>query len=176
ASFPAKTPDLWEHLAHGRAITQLGFSAITPTGSQTWLFDLVCYKLYGILGGTGLVVCKALLMSVLAFVMLRLAAAGRNWWIPIFCVSLALLTLGIRLKLQPTLVSYLFLMLMFWWLRPRENESTYTLPRWPILVLFVLWANMDSWFLLGLAVFGLIEIGRILDGNTSVKALAGVAL
>src|SRR5262249_4254338 len=63
-----------------------------------------------------------------------------------------------------------------WWLRPRENESTHTLPRWPILVLFVLWANMDSWFLLGLAVFGLIEIGRILDGNTSVKALAGVAL
>ena len=140
------------------------------------MFDLLCYKLYGILGGTGLVILKALLIGVLAVVMLRLAATSRNWWIPIFCTSLALLTLGIRLKLQPALVSYVFLTLMLWWLRPRENESSHFLPRWPILVLFVIWANMDAWFLLGLGVFALVELGRILDKQTSVKALAGVAL
>src|SRR5262249_42501400 len=106
ASFPAKTPDLLAHLAHGRSIAQSGFSGIASTDSQSWLFDLLCYKLYGILDGTGLVILKALLIGVLAVVMLRLAATSRNWWIPIFCTSLALLTLGIRLKLQPALVSY----------------------------------------------------------------------
>jgi hypothetical protein len=175
ASFPAKNPDLWAHLATGKSLAQSGFLT-SGAGNPSWLFDVICYELYVVLGGAGLVILKALLICALAVVLLRLSAIRRSWWIPIFCTSLAMLTLGIRLRLQPATVSYLFLGLAFWWLRPREDEKTHLLPRWPLWGLFLVWANLDSWFLLGLLVMALVEVGRILDGRTSIQALVGVCL
>jgi hypothetical protein len=175
ASFPAKDPNLYAHLAQGRSLTlQSLYSSESPT-NPSWLFDFVCFELYGVIGGTGLVIVKALLIGLLAVVLLRLAAIGRSWWIPIFCTSLAMLTLGIRLRLHPTMVSYLFLGLTLWWSRPRAKEADHFLPRWPLLVLFAVWANVDSWFTAGLVILALIQLGRILDRRTSFKALAGVA-
>jgi len=37
------------------------------------------------------------------------------------------------------------------------------LPHWPLVILFILWANMDSWFVLGLATVALVWLGRVLD-------------
>jgi hypothetical protein len=176
ASFPAKNPDLWAHLATGKSIAKSGSFFTSSFGNSSWLFDLICYELYVVLGGTGLVILKASLMGALAVVLLRLSAVGRNWWIPIFCTSLALLTLGMRLRLQPAIVSYLFLGLTYWWLRPRGNEGAHLLPRWPLLGLFLVWANLDSWFVLGLAVMALVEVGRVLDGRTSIQSLVGVCI
>jgi tetratricopeptide (TPR) repeat protein len=175
ASFPAKDPNLWAHLAQGRDLTLKSLFGSESRPSPYWLFDFVCYQLYGVIGGTGLVVVKALLIGLLAAVLVRLAAIGRAWWIPIFCTSLAMLTVGIRLRLQPMMVSYVFLGLTLWWSRPREKEADCFLPRWPLLVLFSFWANVDTWFIAGPVIFALIQVGRILDGRSSIKALAGVA-
>src|SRR5262249_55917530 len=138
-----------------------------PWINQTWLYDLLCYGLYSALGGAALVFAKALLVVGLALVLLRLSQAGPGWWIPAFCTALALVAMSTRLLLQPATVSYLFLALTLWFLRDRRqvaaNRPPPLLPPWPLLVLFVVWANMDRWFVLGLGTVALVWLGQILD-------------
>ena len=182
ASFPARNSDLWLHLAQGRLLAR-GEHSFTdpplPPGlpvNHSWLYDLLCYGLYAVLGGTGLVLFKALLVVGLALLLLRLSRAGPGSSLkrlPVFCTALALLAMGTRLLLQPATVSYLFLALALWFLRPRResgrrgvgesgvedktpNTLTPWLPPWPVLVLFAVWANMDSWFVLGLLTVALV--------------------
>src|SRR5216683_902235 len=61
ASFLARNSDVWFHLATGRLVAQGQFSfgadpfAYTTQGiywaCHSWLFDLVFYELYGLVGG-----------------------------------------------------------------------------------------------------------------------------
>ncbi len=172
ALFPARNSDLWMHLAAGRArgedLARGVFSLGTdfPAG-RTWLYDLVCYGLYSALGGPGLVLVKALLVVGLALVVLRLSRAGPGWCVPAACTCLALLAMSTRLLLQPATVSYLLLALTLWALRPRGDAAAHRppllLPPWPLLVLFVVWVNVDGWFVLGLATVALVWLGEVLD-------------
>ncbi|HZT81070.1 MAG TPA: hypothetical protein VFA26_12640, partial [Gemmataceae bacterium] len=173
ASFPARNSDLWAHLAAGRLLAGGDLSAATapppaPEGGvgQGWLYDLVSFAAYSAFGGAGLVVCKALLVAGLALVLLRLSWAGQGWWWPAVCTTLALLAMSTRLLLQPATVSCLFLALALWFVRPRGETSAGPLPLlppWPLLVLFAVWANVDGWFLIGLAVVALDGLGQLAD-------------
>jgi tetratricopeptide (TPR) repeat protein len=190
ASFPARNSDLWGHLASGRQLAQDGLSFGTASRlpedlsvTPTWLSDLLGYGLYEVLGGPGLVFAKALLAAGLALLLLRVSWAGREWWVPAACTALALLAMSPQLLPQPATVSYLLLALTLWFLRPRGPIPAGTsgepsgargedparqagptwLPPWPLLPLFVLWANLDPWFVLGLAAVLLVSLGGALD-------------
>jgi hypothetical protein len=189
ASFPARNSDLWIHLATGRSLLQGSGPPDTNTplappllASHTWLYDLLCYGLYAVLGGPGLVLVKALLVVGLALVLMHLSGGGRGWWLPAVCTALALLAMSTRLLLQPATLSYLLLALTFWLLRDRgirrNNDPSLAGAAawwrslasasglwscWPLLILFVLWVNLDSGFLLGLATVALVELGLLLD-------------
>jgi hypothetical protein len=187
-SFPARNTDLWMHLAAGRSADLLA--------GRTWLYALVCYGLYSVAGGAGLVFLKALLVVGIGLLLWRLSRTGSDWWVPAVCTALALLAMSLRLLLQPATVSYFLLALALWLVRPRPRpqvrstgEGTDTqapgasegnptqarsaskgtppgpawLPPWPLLVLFVVWANVDSWFVLGLGTVALVWLGRLLD-------------
>jgi hypothetical protein len=162
-SFPARNSDLWMHLAAGRQLAQGGWAS----AGAGWLYALVSYDIYSALGGTGLVVAKALVVVGVGLVVLRLCRAGAGWSAAVFCTALALLAMSVRLLLQPATVSYLFLALTLWCLRERkpdaEGRSPRLLPPWPLLVLFVVWANADGWFVLGLATVALVGLGQGLD-------------
>ena len=172
ASSVARNSDLWMHLAKGRRLVQSAhpFGTNFPlasgiTGSQSWLYDLVCYGLYSVFGGAGLVLGKALVVVALAVLLLRLSRSGLGEWVPVFCTALALLVMSVRLLLQPATLSYFFLALVLWfvWKRGAANRSSALLPPWPLLVLFVVWVNVDGWFLLGLGVAALVWLGQVLD-------------
>jgi hypothetical protein len=164
ASFPARNGDLWMHLAAGRAL--VGGGPRLPDGNG-WAFDLLSYGLYSAVGGTGLVLLKALLAAGLALLLTRLGWAGRGWAVPAFCAALALLAMSPRLLVQPATVSYVFLAVALWLLRDGEGvvarRPPPLLPPWPLAVLFLAWANSDGWFLLGLGVLGLLWLGRAID-------------
>jgi hypothetical protein len=162
ASFPARNTDLWAHLAAGR---DLAGGAFPSAAGNTWLYDLTSYLLYQALGGPGLVLGKAVLVVGIALVLLRLSRAGPGWWVPAFCTGLALLAMSTRLLLQPATVSYLFLALTLWFLWSAEEGPKTALPPWPLILLFVVWANTDTWFVLGLAVVALAYLGQALDGT-----------
>jgi Flp pilus assembly protein TadD len=179
ASFPAQNSDLWMHLAAGQHLTHGEVAAITDPDlpvSHTWLYDLLSFGLYQALRGPGLVVLKALLVTGLALLLLRLSRIGPGWWLPAFCTALALLAMSTRLLLQPATVSCLFLALALWltsdildsgspiadlssdWQSPIGNRNFLLL-----LLLFAVWTNSDSWFVLGLGTVALVYLGRVLD-------------
>ena len=64
--------------------------------SHSWLVDLLAYGVYQALGGTGLVLAKALLVAALAFLLVQLSRVGRSWWLAVFCTALALLAMQFR--------------------------------------------------------------------------------
>jgi hypothetical protein len=166
ASFPARNSEIWIHLARGRLLAQEGFSTATAINLY-WLYDLLIFGVYSAAGGTGLVVGKAFVVVGLALVMLRLSRFGQGWWLPAFCTALALLAMSTRLLVQPATISCLFLALALWALREHPDNPGIRLPSLlapvSLLALFLLWANIDVWFILGMAIVTLIWLGRILD-------------
>jgi tetratricopeptide (TPR) repeat protein len=193
ASFPVRNTDFWMHLASGRLIAQGQFHFGTDPFSymteglywtnHNWLYDLLLYGFVNLLGGPEsplagglLVIFKALLLSFLAWVMVQTRRHGQSMWAPVFCTALAFLAMSPRLLLQPTLVSYLFLGLTLYILqKPRHLEigqrqaakhrSPLTIYWW-LLPLFMLWANLDIWFLLGPATLGLFLLGQVVQQLT----------
>lgn len=182
ASFPARNSDVWLHLARGRLLAHGQVPATTDPdlafdvwGNQTWLYDLFCYVCYAVSGGAGLVVAKALVAAGIALLLLWQSRSTPSWYVPALCTSLALLTMSKYLALQPATVSYFFLALALAFLRPTtaaENESPPPLLSWRLLLLFVVWANVDRWFLLGLLVVALVWLGEILDVAFAAGAAA----
>jgi hypothetical protein len=195
AAFPARNTDLWLHLATGRALVEGTYHfGVDPFAYTTqdvywvnhaWLFDLIVYGVYRALGGAGLVFLKALLLAGLAAVLLRVANFRGSRAVAAMTVSLALVALGSRLQLQPVVVSYLFLALTLLSLQRIEaslantdSDTTHRSPLtthhhvkhisrngWPLLLLFALWVNLDSWFLLGPLAVALDGLGRWLDST-----------
>jgi hypothetical protein len=165
ASFPARNSDVWAHLSAGRQLAS-GPGLFGTAAGPGWLYDLLSYGLYEAAGGPGLVFSKALLVVGLALVLLRLSQTQPGWWVPAVCTALAILAMSTRLLAQPATVSYLLLALTLWLLRSQGESAvgrTVPLVRWPLLALFVVWVNLDQWFVLGLATVALVWLGEVLD-------------
>jgi hypothetical protein len=171
ASFPARNSDFWFHLATGRLLAQRQFSFGTDPFCYTtqhiywachaWLFDLVLYGLRSWIGDAGLVALKALVVAALAGLLLRIRRPGSSTALPAVCTTLAILAISPRLLLQPTCLSYFFLGLTLWLLwRPQLHASQRF---WPLLLVFVLWVNVDEWFLLGPLLVALFWLGERLQ-------------
>lgn len=173
ASFPAYNPDFFRQLACGRLLAQgdyqFGVDPFTYTSDGTyqvnhsWLFALFSYGLYQIpnVGGIVLVALKAALLAVLAAVLLWVGRrAGQSLWIPAACTALAVLTISIRVYLQPICLSYLYLGLTLWIL-----TSGRAAPRrwWLLPPLFALWVNCDQWFFVGPLLVALYLLGELLQ-------------
>jgi hypothetical protein len=172
ASFIAVNSDFWLHLAAGRLIAQGRF----PLGSHPflytngpeywvhhgWLFDLLLYELHKLIGGAGLVLLKALLITALAGILLRMRRPESNVWVAVLCTALAVLTMSPALVLGPACLSLCLLSLTLWLLWfPRPNGSSPHWIRWAcLLLLLVLWVNLDGWFWLGLLLVGLFWIAE----------------
>jgi hypothetical protein len=190
-SAPARNSDVWLHLAAGRAVAdgswRFGpdpFSSIAdgPWVLHSWLWDLLTYGLFHLLGGPALIVGKALLVTILAAVLVRLGAAGRRLALPASCAALAVLSLGVRLPLQSICVSYLFLGLTLLLLEGgvRARRASEPAAWWraygPLLVLFALWVNLDGWFFLGPLTVALYLLGEALGSRRGAADLGGLAL
>jgi tetratricopeptide (TPR) repeat protein len=185
ASFPARNSDVWAHLAAGRALAQGDYqfgpapfahtTADTPWVNPSWLYDLLSYGVYEALGGVGLVGLKALLMMGLCGALLYLSARVDWHWAAV-CTALAVLAMGPYLALRPACVSYLFLGLTLWWLEKTVRSPAPADVRGalraslPLLGLFVLWVNLDEWFLLGPLAVGLYLLGAALGGRGQSRA------
>jgi tetratricopeptide (TPR) repeat protein len=177
ASFAVRNSDFWLHLASGRLLAEGRFPfgkdpfAFTTENhywaNHAWLFDLPLYLLYNRLGeqlgGPVLVVLKALLVSLLALVLLAVRRPDSRLGWPAACTLLAVLAMSPRLLLHSTCLSYFLLALTLWLLwRPLQQGASFgqQLRHYlPLLLLFVLWVNVDGWFLLGPLLAALFWLG-----------------
>ncbi len=173
ASFPARNSDLWFHLATGRLLANGQFSFGTDPFAYTtqhvywachsWLFDWTLYSLRGRIGDAGLIVLKALIVTALAGLLLRVRRPAGAAWLPAVCTTLAILAISPRLLLQPACLSYFLFGLTFWLLWRGQAQAS---PRyWPLLLVFVLWVNVDEWFLLGPLLAALFWLDERLQGQ-----------
>lgn len=200
ASYPVRNSDFWLHLAGGRLLAdgryQFGVDPFTYTSgpaywvNHAWLFDWLLYEVHQHLGDTLLVLGKAALIALLAALMLLLRRRAVGFALPVVGTLLALLALTPYLLLRSTLLSYVFFGLTLWLLwRPRRGASTWLrdgIHYAPLLLLFVIWVNFDSWFLLGPVAAGLFWLGDRLrpeatDGESMRRTpiwlwLAGLAV
>jgi hypothetical protein len=122
--------------------------------------------------GPGLVVLKALAVVGLALILYRIRTPDTSLWASGMCVLLALLALSPRLLLQPTILSFLLfaatLLILFRagvLASPRPDDADAYAPRalWLLPVLFVVWVNLDGWFVLGPITLLLCLLGQALQ-------------
>jgi hypothetical protein len=178
ASFLARNSDFWFHLATGRLLAggQFSFGAdpfAYTTGQvywvcHSWLFDLGLYGLHRVVGGAGLVVLKALLVTALAGLLLQVRRPGSSAVLPALFTTLTVLAMGPRLLLQPACVSYFLIGLTIWllWKTHTQTRPAVRLPSaWLLPLLFALWVNVDEWFLLGPILAALFWLGERLQGQ-----------
>src|ERR1700730_13382086 len=106
------------HLAAGRRLTQGERVFDTAPGlstgqllSTSWLYDVLSFGLYSLVGGAGLVLVKAFLVVGVALLLMRMSWARQGWWLPALCTALALLAMSNRVLLQPATLSYFFMAL-----------------------------------------------------------------
>jgi hypothetical protein len=194
-SFAIRNPDAFLHLATGRYLTEQGLGQVgvdpftyTAEGvlwvNSSWLFDLLVYWLYQLGQGPALAVARAVVVALLAVCILQTRPRGGSLWTSTAMLVLALLAMAMssRFLFQPTVVSYLLLAVTVYLLLRRpggadqgsaKTAKSFALfdPRfrslWLLPPLFMLWANLDGWFILGPLVVGLALVGE------AVEALIG---
>ena len=176
ASTPARNSDLWLHLASGRAVaegkTPLGVDpfASTTTGvfwvNHSWLSDWILYLLHAIGGDRALVIAKGILVALLAGLFFCFRRAGTRVNFLYLASAASILALGPWLVLQPALISLLGVVLSLYLLeRPALLDDSRAerarTQRWLLVPLFILWANLDGWFVLGPTLVGLYALGEV---------------
>lgn len=174
ASTPVINADFFRQLAVGRLVLHgeyhFGTDPFSYAGdgvysvNHSWLFALMVYGLYHlpVIGGAAVVVAKALLVTALAAILLRVGRRpGQNLWIPAACTALAILALSPRLYLQSTCLSFLFLGLTLWLLTAVGTSGKRIW--WWLPPLFLLWVNCDQWFFLGPLTAALYLVGDLLE-------------
>ncbi len=174
ACTPARNSDLWLHLASGRWLSARylpdgtdPFSSTTEGVywvNHTWLSDILLYQIFNLGDGLALIVTKGILVAVLALLLLCFRRQGEGLSIPMVIGFVAILALGPWLVLQPGLFSLLGVLLTLYLLeRPSLLDGVAAerarARRWLLIPLFVLWANLDGWFVLGPILVGLHTLG-----------------
>jgi len=179
SSFAATNSDVWMHLASGNRIAQgewtIGVEPFsftteaTPTRpavpwiQQSWLYSLLFYWLYTLVGGEGLVVLKALAMVVLAVCLLQIPGGKKTRILSVIYVGLAMLAISPQLILRPMTLSYLFFGFnLFICYRAGALGNMAPKPRllWCLPILYLFWANLDAWFILGPLTLLLLLLGN----------------
>ncbi len=193
-SSPPQNSDLWLHLAAGRLVAegswQPGVDSFTYTGEEarwvnhSWLFDTACYLIYRFAGGWALVALRAVVLGAVALLVLAQSGPGRLRSVAVLSTALMLLAVAPWLPLRPEYLSLLLLGLTLVWLLrlDRSDEPPRFLRDYlPLLVLFALWANLDSWFVLGPLALALHCLHRAITvpsgrGVVALAALGGFAV
>jgi hypothetical protein len=158
SSFPARNLDLWAHLSAGRDVFTAG------RFDPTWLFDAAAYLIASAVGAGGLVAVKAVACGAVAVLLFRLSAVS-GWRVAFAVTGLTVLAMGTRLLVQPETVSVVCLAVAVWLTYRHSPARPSVWPGWPLVLLFVVWANADTRAVVGLAVVALARLGQLLDAR-----------
>jgi hypothetical protein len=197
ASFPVTNADVWMHLKVGQMIVEgeyvFGVDPFSYTtegiywSNPGWSADVLIYSIFQVAGGPGLVVFRSLIVVALVLVLLAVRRPRGSLFVSVFLVSLGVIALTPRLFLRPELFSLLFLgvTVHLLWMPTRKTSAGF-LHRIASLTpgrgwvwlpfLFLLWANLDQWVLLGLVTVALYWLGETLHELVGAVAFRREAL
>jgi hypothetical protein len=171
--------DFYLSLMSGRFIAQHGFATHDPFSTvsqggtwlnQQWLSELTFFRIFSVLGPTGLTVLYAFLITMPLALLLWLCR--RKGW-PMLIAVAAFYFPGVLAVIHPRAAGFtvliftllVALLLLIW--RERGSETTGPAGRWwalpAILALFALWANLHGGFIAGFLLLGLTTAGLAID-------------
>ncbi|QDV20197.1 hypothetical protein Pan153_48690 [Gimesia panareensis] len=154
-------------------------AADRPWYNNGWLFDLSLSAVYGVLGDTGLTLLKVLLLGLTFYFIVRQSEREiSTWWGSILAV-LALIACFPQLTVTPEIITILGVVLTMYYLSAWQKQNS---PRalWTLVPLFLIWANLDSRVVLGVALLLLYALGEtvaallnrsMLNDDTDYKSL-----
>jgi len=168
--------DIGRHIANGRSLFSdrsvlfSNFYSFTepeaPFINHHWLYGLFSFFIYRLGGFTLLSIINLLLGLAVFYLCFSLMKRRAGWTIASWLSLPLVFMLSERAEVRPEIFSYLFIFLT--WL---ILESARTRPRlaWWLLPLFVLWANLHIYFVLGLALIGIWAASAVLEKFFSVS-------
>src|SRR5262245_62174871 len=172
-----------------------------PWINHSWLYDWGLYTLYELIGGQALVVLKGLVAVALILVLFQLRRREFGWGLPVGALALSALAMSPRLFFSPMLLSLLALAITLALLFKKQTSLFASSPAgptgqpeatsvasghtgwrhlWWLPVLFALWVNLDSWFILGPITVAVFLLGMLVqrragnDVGPPPRLLAGV--
>ena len=162
--------EIWCHLRTGTWILQN--HAIPRTGlfSQfsssrwidfSWLYDAFCGAVYALLGLRAVPLLLMLFKVALAGVTFLLAGGRRNFWWAVALSASAQFTLPYLQPLPSVFSICLFGLALHWILEARRKNDLAHLLWLPPL--FLLWANLDAQFVLGLLLLSILLLAEITE-------------
>jgi hypothetical protein len=164
AMLPVDDPDIWWHLRTGQWILEHGYVPMVdsfsvygmgkPWVAYSWLFEVIVYAIYSILGLIGIVIFTVVMSLLIALTVHALVRRARlPFAVEITLVAVALGSMKPVISPRSWLFSILFFALELLILFNVRRSGKVTL-LWVLPPLFVLWANLHIQFIYGLAVVG----------------------
>lgn len=164
--FPAKTSELLLSLSYGRGL----FDGSILLGSEPfshmlagswanphWLFDVLAYLAFRIDHGQGfvLIAFKSLIISFCATCLTLVLSRGASCSLPVstLVVSLGLLAASPYFDVNSGVVAFPFILLLVALLQARLVATSKAPLNICLILLMALWANLDSTFVIGLALW-----------------------
>src|SRR5262245_60307014 len=160
ASFVARNPDLWLHLATGKRLLAGEYRPGTDPFSyaaadRVWvnhslLYDVGIYLLYRAdSSGAALVAVKALIVAAAFGLLIALRRPGYPLWPWAAIAAVSAIAVAPRVSMTPLVGSIFFLALtLFLLFRLPHRPGSWRFPV-AIGITFWVWANVDQWFFIG---------------------------
>lgn len=134
-----------------------------PWIDHSWLFQVLFYFIFAKFGWLGIIILKAIVISLCFFILLLfLYSKYKKFIYAIIFTVLSIFAFSYRSFPRPEIFSYLLLCLFFYILE--DERRLYLLP-----ILQILWVNLHGYFILGPILISLYCLGYLVAGNT-VKA------
>ncbi len=175
ACFELSSFDLWWHLAAGRLI--LGGGGIprqdpfshTAAGAEwidhEWLFQCVVYGLHWVGGSAALVLWRALMITLAAWLGYRALRRETGLSAPASALLMTPFVLAGqgRFIVRPELFTLLFSVLLLTALLEQRSRAPTLKDLWWIPAMFVPWANLHAGMIVGIVLLGSFFGGRLLE-------------
>lgn len=178
--------DLWFHMKAGQVITETGMFIYRDIFSYTaagrewlyheWLFGVISYHVYSIFGVNGLIIGKAILLS-LAFIFIYkdMRLRGVNPYLASFILFIAVSAARFRFTERPHIFKFLFVAAFIYILDLYRLKGKNRL--WLLPVIQLLWTNIHGSFILGPVIIAIYLFSEAISGTRrEIKALTVILL
>jgi hypothetical protein len=153
--------DLPRHLATGRLILETGRIPISepfvypylgqPYVPHEWLFGVIFYGIYQLLGMPGLVLGSAFLLATAFMLLYEHLSIKHTLLLPVLLMTLwGAAASSLHWITRPHLFTMLFLVIWLIWMDQLRNGEPLRL--WKFLLLMLLWCNLHAEFMMGILV------------------------
>lgn len=172
--------DIWWHLRAGKYIVEnhhilkediFSYTAEgRPWVDLHWLFQVVSFSIYDILGANGLIILN-IIVALAAFIFLfRIGYTRHNFLISVACFIPGVLAASNRFVSRPEIFTLLFVAIYLFVLHRYKYENRNYI--WILPILQVLWVNMHALFIIGIGIVFAYIFGEAVSWKAGIPFLS----